>query len=707
LTVEQRERGSLGRELLLAWVHLAVLWAFAIAKPLFDVLADSPEFFVARGNTSGDIVALAFGLVLIPPTLLAGVELALFALPRVRELVHLVFVGSLTAAIVMQVFKGEVAGPGLPLTAVALACGVGAAVLYARTQAARSTLTVLSPTPVLFLVLFLVASPVSDLFESDSDVPVRRDVRASAPVVMIVFDEFSVETLMTPAGGIDAARFPNFATLARSATWYRNATTISDHTTDAVPAVLTGRYPGTDALPTATANPRNLFTLLGGAYSLRNVTEPATDLCPDRLCAATARPATYDRLESLGKDLTIVGLHRILPQRLAARLPAVNQGFGNFAAQARDAPAGGGDVAIPALAFQDRAGQFERFIQRIDGRQPHSLNFIHVLLPHTPWQYLPTGQQYTPPKGKEVPGVDDNGVWTRDAVLPQQSFQRELLQVGYVDRLLGRVIRRLRAEGMYDKALFVVTADHGISFRPGASRRTAAGPGAADVLGMPLFVKVPGQLRGEVDDRHATTADVLPTVADALGVDLGWQTDGRSLLGSPRPPSDPVTVSIFPDRQKVSMPFADYVRSRDAEVAAMRFREGPARRWAGVYGMGADSDLFGRSVVDLASGAPSRMRVELDHADEYDSVDPEAAVLPAFVDGKLTGTAASGQRIAVAVNGVVQGVATSYDSGGEIRFGALVPASAFRRGKNELAVFLITGRGKSRRLGPVGGSPLS
>ena len=694
------------RALLLAWIHLAVLWAFAIAKPLFDVLADSPEFFVARGNTSGDIVLFSLGLVLIPPTLLVAAELALFAVPRVRDLVHLAFVGLLVAAIAMQIFKGWNEGPGVPLTVLALLCGAAAAFLYARAEAARSTLTVLAPAPAVFLVLFLVASPVSDLFESDSDVAVRGDVKASVPVVMIVFDEFSVETLMDPDGRIDATRFPNFAALARTSAWYRNATTISDHTTDAVPALLTGRYPGKDALPTATDNPHNLFTLLGGAYSLDNVTEPATDLCPSRLCTAAARPPLFDRLKSLTKDLAIVDLHRVLPQRLAAKLPAVNQGFGNFAAQARDAPAGGGNVAIPGLAFQDRPGQFRRFIEGIDGDRPPALDFIHVLLPHTPWQYLPTGQQYTPPGGPEVPGMDDNGVWGRDPVLPQQAFQRELVQVGYVDRLLGRVIRRLKAEGLYDKALFVLTADHGISFRPGASRRTAAGPGAADVLGVPLFVKRPGQLRGTVDDRHATTADVLPTIADLIGADLRWSVDGRSLLQPERPASDPVVVSIFPDREKVSLGFEDFVRARDAEVGAMRFREGPGAGWAGVYAMGPDSDLFGRRVSELAVGADSGVRVKLNHAGAYGSVDPSASVLPAFVDGTLSGKSLAGQRIAVAVDGVIEGTAMTYADGGEIRFGALLPPSAFRGRGNELAVFIVSGR-KARRLHPVGGLPLS
>jgi hypothetical protein len=318
----ERQQQPVGRELLVAWVHLAVLWSFAFAQPLFGVLADSPEFFVARGNTSGDIVLLALGLVLVPPTLLIGVELALVRVPALRRIVHLVFVGGLVTAVAMQAFKDISYGPGIPLTLLAVAIGVGAAFLYERAQPARSVLTVLAPAPLLFLGAFLFTSPVSDLFASDSDVPVRQDVRATAPVVMVVFDELSVEMLMDAGGKVDAERFPNFAALTRSGTWYRNATTISDHTTDAVPAILSGRYPSEDALPTASDNPRNLFTLLGGAYSLSNVTEPATDLCPSRLCSSQTRPPRFDRLEALGKDMSIVARLRVLPTRRSRRWPS-------------------------------------------------------------------------------------------------------------------------------------------------------------------------------------------------------------------------------------------------------------------------------------------------------------------------------------------------------------------------------------------------
>jgi hypothetical protein len=681
---------------LLRWVHLAVLWSFAFAQPLFGVLTDSPEFFVARGNTTGNILLLALGLVLIPPSVMVLMELALAPLPAVGRVVHLVFVGGLVAAIAMQAFKDVSYGPGIPLTLLAGAIGAGAAFLYARAQPVRSVITVLAPLPVLFLGMFLFTSPVSDLFASDEDVPVRQDVQATAPVVLVVFDELSAELLMDAGGQIDAERFPSFAALAREGTWYRNATTISDHTTDAVPGILSGRYPDEDSLPTASDNPRNLFTLLGGAYSLHNVTEPATDLCPSRLCSGQTRPPRYDRLEALGKDISIVALHRVLPNRLAGELPEVTRGFGNFAGQGRDDAAGaskGGDVEVPALAFEDRPRQFERFIERIDADRPDSFSFLHVLLPHTAWEYLPTGQRYPAPPGGEVPGVDDNGVWTPEPALPQLGLQRSALQLGYVDRLVGRLVARLRSEGLYDRTLLILAADHGISFRPGASRRTAEGPAAADVLGVPLFVKAPRQSEGGTDDRHATTADVLPTVADAIGADLGWETDGRSLLGEPRPEAEPVSVSVFPDRRRVDLPFADFVRARDDQARAMRFRQGPGSGWASIYAIGADADLFGRHVADLRSGPPASIRASLDRPQAYESVDPDGNEVPAYVGGRLSAPLGDA-RLALVVNGVVRGTASAYSGG--TRFGGFVAPSAFRAGSNDVHVYAITGSGEAR-----------
>ncbi len=108
--------------------------------------------------------------------------------------------------------------------------------------------------------------------------------------------------------GVDRQRFPNFAALARDATWYRNATTVADGTTYAVPAILSGTRPTDDRLPIASDYPTNLFTALGDGYAL-NVEEPATDLCPTRLCGADERPSATSRMRALFDDLTVVSGH--------------------------------------------------------------------------------------------------------------------------------------------------------------------------------------------------------------------------------------------------------------------------------------------------------------------------------------------------------------------------------------------------------------
>src|SRR6266540_5513394 len=113
--------------------------------------------------------------------------------------------------------------------------------------------------------------------------------RATAPpktIVMIVFDELPLTSLMGPGGRIDAARYPAFARLARTANWYRGATAVHDSTALAVPAILEGRYPRPGLGSDYASHPRNLFTLLAPRYEL-HVSEEATGLCPHSLCAPT------------------------------------------------------------------------------------------------------------------------------------------------------------------------------------------------------------------------------------------------------------------------------------------------------------------------------------------------------------------------------------------------------------------------------------
>jgi hypothetical protein len=695
------------RELLVAGLHLAVLWSFAVAQPLLDLLGETPEFFVARQNGRADILVLAFALVLAAPLLLLGLEvLASLVSPALRRGLHLVLIGLLVAAFVLQLLKDGPGGSGAVLIPVATAAGALAALAYARTRAAPALLSVLSPAPLVFLAIFLLVSPVSKLVVRGAEVEVSSAAaNARTPVVMIVFDELSTIALLGHDGHVDAARFPNFARLARDADWYRNATTVADNTATAVPAILTGERPRPGDAPIASSHPENLFTLLGGRYLL-DVREPATDLCPERLCSgeSAGRESLGRRLQRLWSDLRYVSLHLLLPEDVADGLPPVDRSFGDFrrfGAQEDDDDPGAEERGFAAVAaFGRRVQEMQEFARRL-GRPPEDarLSFLHVFYPHQPYTFLPTGQRY--PNTQGLPGLESGeaaaGTWRRDPRLARQALQRYVLQVEYGDRLLGEAMARMRASGLYERALVVVVADHGVSFKPGTPIRDVRDANVAQIANVPLFVKGAHQRRGRLIDTNVTTVDVLPTIASRLGIRLPWTIDGR--------PADRArgggTVTIKPEHSEgsVSLRFADYVRRRDAASRALLADLGEGGD--ALYGGPTDDDLVGQRVAALRA-SNSRARFELDADGLFVSVEPRGAVVPSLVTGKVTGVP-TGARLAVALNGRVAAVTAAYADEDDKRFSALVPPTAFAKGANDIDLIAVTGRGAGRRLARLQG----
>jgi PAS domain-containing protein len=679
-------------------VHLAVLWTFAVAKPLFDVLADSPDFFVARGNTRGDILVFSIALVLIPPTALVLLEALATPLPPVRRGLHLLFVAGLTGAFALQVFDDLFDGSSEVLVAGAVVAGVLGAVAYARSRAAPAVLTVLGPAPLVFLLVFLLGSPVSKLVLPQGDVDAAAvEVHSHTPVVLVVFDEFDPNMLMNAEQRIDRTRYPNFAALAHDATWYRDATTVNGSTTMAVPALLSGLRSSPDKLPIASDYPNNLFTLLGGSYSL-DVTETATELCPQRLCGARTRDPPGRRLADLTKDLAIVSLHLLAPEGLRSRLPAVDRTFGDFAGGGRDDGGAAAGRDVPASALRNRPGQFEALLRGISrDRGSRALHFVHTALPHIPWEYLPTGQQYLN-HGPDSPGLEGEH-WDRDPFPARLGLQRHLLQVGYVDRLVGRLMRRLRVAGLYDRALVVVTADHGVSYRAGMSRRGPQAANASDIAAVPLFIKYPRQRRGRIDDSMVETTQIVPTIADVLGARLPWKADGRP-IGQPTRESGTVRIGGSHGDGEFRLSFATFVRQRAAGLRRMIGVFGADDGGRRLYANGQGAELLGLPADGLTTGARTGSRVVLDSGNLLDDFHPGARLVPSFVTGRITGHIAAGTPLAVGVNGTVRATTEAFRDGDDVRLAGLVPPFAFRQGSNSIEVYAIGGA-SGRVLSPL------
>jgi hypothetical protein len=349
---------------------------------------------------------------------------------------------------------------------------------------------------------------------------------------MVVFDEFPVLSLMDEQRQIDSIRYPNFAALARHATWFRNATTVHGSTFAAVPAILSGRHAKEVRLATAKDYPETLFTLLGGSYAM-NVFEPYTILCPETLCDHLRWRRSLDqRLASLFSDLSLVYLHIVLPEDLTQTLPDVMQTWEDFRINLETPPTGWGEAQMmlakkmPSV-FRDRMRIFARFVDSLTITDKPTLHFLHSMFPHVPWEFLPSGKRY---QRRKIPGLNtENEQWGEDDWLVVQGYQRHLLQVGFVDKLVGDLLNRLKTVGLYDQSLIVITADHGVSFWPKESRRGASPVHIQDIWGVPLFMKMPYQREGGISDRPIKTIDIVPTIADILGVALPWAVEGRSV----------------------------------------------------------------------------------------------------------------------------------------------------------------------------------
>ena len=669
-------------------VHLAVLWAFALVQPLLDLLGDNAEFFVARGNGAADVVVFGLALTIVPPLVLLSAELLVGRFSqRAAWLLHLGLVALLAGVFALLLLDGILDGGGAALVVVALGLGSIAAAAYARSDDVRSLLSFLVPAPVVFLAMFLFWSDAADVIFPADEAEALAAGSADRPVVMVLFDEFPTATLMDGRGRISEQRFPNFAALAREATWYREATTVADHTDDAIPAILTGQRPDPALDPLIGDYPDNLFTLLAGSLRL-NVHERTARLCPDSFCDVESG-SFGERMSGLVSDLAVVSAHLVLPDSMTGGLPPVNEGFSDFGA------AEGDDEARPHVGVDQAA--ISSLLSGIE-RTPEALHFIHLLLPHVPWRYLPDGRDYV--HGEVWREFDEDGErWAEgNTWVTDQALRAHLFQAGYADALLGRVLQAVREAGIWDEALIVVAADHGSGFTAGAARRLAESANVGEIAPMPLFIKEPGQDEGGVDDRPMRTIDVVPTIAEVLGLEVPYEVDGEP-ASAVEDGDEPLRI-LHGDDDEVHT-FTRQSALRGLDLAAARIRRLFGEGWNGVWRMGPNSELIGEQVADLRELRTGAVRTaSLIRGDAYDDVDPDAGSVPSLVVAKLDGVAADAP-LAVAVNGRVAAVSRAYESvDGGIRTTALVPPASFEAGANDVQLYAVTGN----RLELLGGT---
>ncbi len=188
------------------------------------------------------------------------------------------------------------------------------------------------------------------------------------------------------------------------------------------------------------------------------------------------------------------------------RIRKMDQGFSEYDnenARLHNAVAGAGPEQTKGSSAKEQTDKAVAFVDRHAGQR--WFLWVHYYDPH--YAYEPH---------KEVPsfGTDRQAMYDGE--------------IRYTDLQIGRLLDALRAKGMYDKTIVVITGDHGEGF--GEHKVELHGYHLyAPQTKVPLIMRVPG-----LPARHAATpaghVDILPTLVNLAGGTPQPDMMGRSLV---------------------------------------------------------------------------------------------------------------------------------------------------------------------------------
>ena len=290
--------------------------------------------------------------------------------------------------------------------------------------------------------------------------------------------------------GYERETTPNLDRFAADNVRFSNAYSASSHTREAIPALLTGRYPDVAvddghnlAADTVATALQETGYATGGFHSNPYVS---------RAYGYGEGFDTFDDDLHLGRHKLIALAQRALDKlrnRHYARAETINE---------------------LALEFVDST------------EEPFFL-WAHYMDPHGP---------YSPPREYQEVFHDEyvgmkraQEMYKRAVIEDPESItadeRREMVnlydeEIRYADAQLGRFLDGLESHGLLEETLVILTADHGDAF---GERGYYGHPRKLDgeLLRVPLVVRWPGVSAGEVE-RPVSLADVVPTVLEAAGV---------------------------------------------------------------------------------------------------------------------------------------------------------------------------------------------
>lgn len=684
-TVSQNARATLYQN----QIHIFGLFGIAIAYPIFTFMQVNPAYLFMNNVTEENLYLVIFIVLVAIPALTIGVVLELRRYShRVYQKAHFFTVIVLVFLSLMPLFS-RIDGINIWLIIGLAALATGVIVHQYRTNIfTYCGFALLTPVSIIICFQFLHdhhIAQILDLEEAEHAAWVAPINDNETPVVMVVFDALPMMHLLDAEGNIDATRFPNFARLAHQSTWYSNASTVHDTTLPSIPAMLTGRNPrAARVLPTPQNHPGSLFEVLRSRYQI-HAFETVTSL--SGFSEETSSSSSIDESRLLG-DLAVFYARSLLPEKVADRWVPLEEGiWGGFFAQLPEVQENINTEAMKwhvdkreELDIGNRHDVAMQFISDIKTYPQNTFHFMHVVIPHRLFEFLPDGRRYIYRLQKDI----------SEALIARFDREAHILQLAHSDTVLGALFDELEVQGLWDDALIVVVADHGESFLAEPNKRIIAKNNIGHIGFVPLLIKLPGQRVGQVDDSNVLTTDIAPTVIDALGIPNGPRTDGRSLLDAAQVPPTSKSVASY-EGHTLIFTMEEFLDARQqSHQEAVEFfslndpRSGLFHYGPGLEYLGVETETLRPKSVPCA--------VESLTLNLFRDVAINSPTFPALADGTLrTRPLPNPSRVVVAIsiNGRIRAVTQPYPGYQSLRFLKILSPDFFKDGKNEIEILLL------------------
>jgi choline-sulfatase len=304
----------------------------------------------------------------------------------------------------------------------------------------------------------------------------REDKRAAsvyeqAPVIVISFDTLRADHL--PAYGYSGVKTPAIDAFRRDAVLFENAYSHCPMTLPSHVSILTGQLPHEHGVRNNLGYPYDSKAHPSIAQLLKaRGYETGAAVSAYVLRAATGVGAAFDFYDDALVTRTNVGI---------------------------------GEVSRPGDATVAAA------VPWIEARKDKSFFFLlHLFEPHAPYE-------------------------------PAAEFRSEYAahpydgEVATADAIVGRFIEKLKADGIYDRALIVLLSDHGEGLGDHGEQEHGIFL-YREAIHVPLLVKLPGAAQANSSvARVVQLADVAPTIAKLTGTEVPPSMSGASLFDTAAP----------------------------------------------------------------------------------------------------------------------------------------------------------------------------